>query len=158
MVDWRGCPPEDIVVDGEKLYQRPRRSQPATSPFSASDLAVLSQRPPRSQPATSPYSASDLVVRFCHSGFLIEVFLVSFNAKSSSNVTENLLRRELAKEVRRLFCPHLFNMKRLGRNLGLLSPAAGFRSREFLRPPDSGHRIFPDRRIPVTGFSPVTSY
>ncbi|KAL6131162.1 hypothetical protein ACLB2K_069540 [Fragaria x ananassa] len=26
------------------------------------------------------------------------------------------------------------------------------------RPPDSGHRIFPDRLIPVTRFSPVTSY
>ncbi|KAL6191318.1 hypothetical protein ACLB2K_037709 [Fragaria x ananassa] len=40
-------------------------------------------------------------------------------------------------------------MKKLGRNLGLRSPAAGH------RPPDSGHRIFPDRQIPVTGFSPI---
>ncbi|KAL6124404.1 hypothetical protein ACLB2K_076916 [Fragaria x ananassa] len=56
-------------------------------------------------------------------------------------------------------------MKRLGWNLGLRSqaaglrsPTAGLRSPDFPRPPDSGHRIFPDRRIPVTGFSPVTRF
>ncbi|KAL6195911.1 hypothetical protein ACLB2K_031528 [Fragaria x ananassa] len=49
-------------------------------------------------------------------------------------------------------------MKRLGRNLGLRSLAARFRSPKFPRPPDSGHRIFPDRRISVTGFSPCTKY
>ncbi|KAL6205137.1 hypothetical protein ACLB2K_022401 [Fragaria x ananassa] len=75
-------------------------------------------------------------------------------------------------------------MKRLGRNLGLRSPAVGLRTPaagrrtpvtgrrtpDFChrppdpglwpppaaghRPPDFGHRNFPDRRIPVTGFSP----
>ncbi|KAL6194354.1 hypothetical protein ACLB2K_035438 [Fragaria x ananassa] len=55
-------------------------------------------------------------------------------------------------------------MKRLGRNLGLRSPAAGHRTpvtdrripvTEISPPSDSGHRIFPDRQIPVTAFSPT---
>ncbi|KAL6221198.1 hypothetical protein ACLB2K_008950 [Fragaria x ananassa] len=43
-----------------ELSQRPRRSQPATSPFSASDLPVLSQRPRRTQPATSSFDSAIL--------------------------------------------------------------------------------------------------